>query len=312
MSTQGWSLRSLSPRREFATGKQVIERTYLIWGYSAIAVANNPESIINEDGQGLPAPGSSGFGLILDSYRVDGQTDGMVTAVATFSNFGYGRFPSEPIQDRLGYSSWSGDNWSGLIEIPVARRYDTIHQTEDISEIVKSWEPTTFNIRMGYERVKYRATVQEFGAAERRTLRAQNGNLHLINDGGIARYYHFEVGGYTQQNSGSWHINYSWTREDGVPRMTTSVDAAWDPAKPDEGSVFVPPTWTAIDVAAGVPEWGELYNDSGAGAAWICPPYHVLDLGINAQLLLADQPRYSARLPYSIDNNGHLTLPGIF
>jgi len=314
MSTQDWVLQTENYRRDYQTGREVKTQTYLIWGYSAAAVKANPASIINSTGQSLPAPGGGlggGQGVKLDAYTVTANNNGTVTAVGTFSNFGFGQFPPDPIQDRIGYAAWGGENWSGVLEFPIAKRREILNGIPGFPFLILSqWKPSTVMVRIGSERVKYRATVQTFGAAERRILRSQHQKLHLINDGGTPKYYLFEVGNYAQQDSNSWYIDYSWTREEGLRRFDISAQDEWEPG--GSGTIFVPPKRTASSIQDKIPEWGELVDDSGAEAQWIVPPFHVAIIDFNPRLADAsDQVKYTNVLTYDIDNNGWMQLPGL-
>lgn len=310
MSTQGWALKQVSPRKEYASGRQVREEVYLVWGYGPETVINDPASVVNDQGQSLPAPGTiAPDGLKLDAYQVVQQDDGTVTATASWSNFGFGRLPGPPIQEQVGYAAWRGTYWVGQIEFPVARRQDIVTTTDDLSYVTETWEPTTFTVEQGAEQVEYVATVQTFGAAERRAIRSQNNTLHLISDGGTAKYFRFQAGDYSQNDDGSWTITYRWVREDGVPALEVTGDQTWDSVS--GGTIYRPPTWTALDIQAVLPDWGELVDDAGNLARWTIPPYHMLSLAINPSLPVQDQPRYSIFLPYRLHNDGWRTLPGL-
>lgn len=317
MSTQNWVLKTEGHDRDFITGREVKRQEFMIWGYTAAAVKANPAAILNSSGQGLPGPGSGGIGgtggVKLDNYSVTANNDGTVSAIATFSNFGFGTFPPDPIQDRIGYAEWAGEQWSGVLEFPLAKRRSITHSIPtpfgSTAVIIDQWEPTTIKVRIGSERIKYRVTVQSFGAGERRLLRAQHNKLHLINDGGTPKYYLFEVGNYAQQDSGAWFIDYSWTREEGLARFDISTEDEWEPG--GGGTVFVPPTRTASQIADSLPEWGELLNESGDEAQWVVPPFHTAIIDLNTSLPFAEQVKYSSVLTYDIDNLGWQTLPGL-
>lgn len=317
MTTPNWWLRSQNHDRDFITGREVQRQEFTIVGYSAAAVKADPTQILNQSGQGLPGPGSGGLGtpggVKLDNYSVTANTDGTVTAIATFSNFGFGTFPPDPIQDRIGYAEWSGDQWSGVLEFPVAKRRSLVHTVPipfgSVPVIIDQWEPTTIKVRIGSERIRYRVTVGSFGSAERQALRGQHNKLHLINDGGTPKYYLFEVGDYAQQDSGSWYIDYSWTREEGLARFDIGAEDIWVPG--GTGTIFQPPTRTATEIQANIPEWGETQKDGGGQAEWVVPPFHTAIIDFNSQLGFEDQVKYAAILTYEIDNDGWRSLPGL-
>lgn len=270
-----------------ADGTRRATRHYRVWNYAREQILSAPESILNDDGVGLPSLDSVWEGMRLDAYQV-APNGSVYDVVGLYSNNKSFRFPQRLPDDDLSYTSWSGSVQTGEAEIPFAVYAPAFVSNPSgiVDQLVPGWRFESQRVLNPLVRIERRVTLE---AADIPVLieeaTAQTATLHLIN----AKWYLFEGAEFDEIKPGVYGVRYSWRFDAGTRPMDASGAT----------NIVVPPT-----VASLIP------NMHG-GPAWTRPPYHVVTISPNETGNQSDPPVFGLVVPYSYaDPTGWSRLPG--
>lgn len=204
-------------------------RAFKVWGYDPATIRDQPESVLNATGQGLPPIGSTLDGAILERYSVQsGSVSGDVhTAIAYFSNdrrFSLPERPTAPGEPEYR-PHIEGSISSQSVDIPYARRTRLV-MFQDGSLVSPTygtqhvWQIETQAVTESTSKISVRVSVPNVTVPEMTTrILAQQNVIHVI--GG--RGYRFDGGYFSEATSNRYDVTYTWTYESGTRDVTLAA-----------------------------------------------------------------------------------------
>lgn len=274
-----------------AEGRRQGMRVYRVWNYAKTAILNDPASILNEQGFGLPGVGTTWEGMRLDRYDVRplGKVFDVTGLHSSDRRFA-GSPPVDPAHEE--FRSRSGSYRTELIEIPWAQYQETklavpgpAGQPPTLVD-VNGFAFASQMVKHTFQEIIYRVTLAGEDAVQAfQAIEDQHDKLHKIN----GRWYLFQGGDYNEVAPGKWEFQYQWMRDPGTPQVAPLDSSHVVNVYPPKNKV-----WPV-----------------GSGIEWARPPFYELVISPAESGDPTDPPVFEALLHHDdTDPLGWSTLPG--
>jgi len=220
-------------------------RKFRVWDVATGQITENPESVINDDGIGLPAHNSTHPDH--KSARADDinvQTNGVVhDVIYTYTSNGSGRLPDhffDPVAEAndtgRAFQGQSGTVNESSADMPIAKQVikgrivrPQPQGTGSMETVIKGWE----EIKLKGE---YTAATERRTAVIPQTLirlaigasRHASGHLHTLPDG---LTYRFEGMNYERVQRDKYKVRYTWSLDQGIPRESVQTPSTINDGK---------------------------------------------------------------------------------
>lgn len=287
-----WIEFNSTPERDAEAKGQTV-RTFKVWGAPRFAIYNNPTSVLNGSGVGLPGFNTShpdAPALKLDRYAVTQTNSGgiVLEAQAMYSTDRRYSFPDRPPDDAPDFYVFEFSRLTKAINIPIIRLTKMTAAANDTAVTKSVYVVEPFPVNHTILEFTIRFNHQPFTPAEREIIRSQHDKLHKINDGVANRWYLFNGGNDITIAADKEQTTYSWYNDPGTDPFPVS-----------------PPDMSGGKKIIEVPDPAALWE----AKFWVRPPFHEL-LYIPNQTDQGVKGNWSVLLPKVMNANGHLTLPG--
>lgn len=288
-----WKETNSTPERD-SDGKGQVARTFKVWGASRFSIYNDPTTVYNATGIGLPGPNTShpeAPELILDRYVVGQEAQGgiVLTAEALYSSDRRFRFPTRPPTDDPEYYKFNFATITRTFNIPIARRVPITAMNNDTEVVRRQYRPEPFPIEHSASEFVVEFNAPLFSPLERELIRRQHNKIHKIDDGAATRWFLFRGATTSQLSVELERVVYSWIEDPGTNGF---------PILPDEED---PDGFFVIEMPPPNQNW--------EGKQWVRPPFHEL-FYIPNQEFPGVVGAWDRVLVKEMDAAGHLTLPG--